>query len=304
MDRAQEMAVLVAAVDQGGFAAAAKALGLTPSGVSKTVSRLEARLGVRLLERTTRRITPTHEGAQYIEAARHILADMDEAEAAVIEGRGRPQGRLRVNSGVAFAVHQLAPTLGEFSERYPQVRLDLQVTDRIVDLAAEGADIAIRTGPVVDDRFAVRRFGEIRRVICASPDYLSRAGTPKSAADLQAHVCINMLPSPYLSLWPFRQADGAISLIETRGPLNVDNVEAALAFGLAGQGLIRIGDFVVANAVREGRLVPVLTDIHHVEPVPISFVFQPGRQRLPRVRVFMDFVVERFQASPWRLGGI
>ncbi|HEV2605718.1 MAG TPA: LysR substrate-binding domain-containing protein [Microvirga sp.] len=294
------MAVLVAAVDQGGFAAAADSLGLTASGVSKTVSRLETRLGVRLLERTTRRIAPTPEGAQYIETARRILADIEEAEAALVEGRGRPQGRLRVNSGVAFAVHQLAPALGTFSIRYPDVQLDLQVTDRIVDLAAEGADLAIRTGAVSDERLVARGFGEIRRVICASPNYLESRGTPRGPADLQGHACINMLSSPHLSLWPFR-GDGGVHLVETRGPLNVDNAEAALALGLAGQGLIRLGDFVVANAVRDGRLVAVLKECHHVEPVPISLVFPPGRQRLPRMRVFLDFIMERFHASPWRL---
>jgi DNA-binding transcriptional LysR family regulator len=303
MDRAHEMAIMIAAVDHGGFAAAAAVLHLTPSGVSKAVSRLEARLGVRLLERTTRRLTPTLEGAQYIDAARRILADMNEAEAAIVAGRGRPQGRLRVNSSVAFVVHQLAPALRAFREQYPDVQLDLQVTDRLVDLAAEGADVGIRTGAVGDERLVARRFGEIRRVICASPEYLSRAGRPQAPADLEAHACINMLSAPHLSLWPFRASDGTVSLVETRGPLNVDNAEAALALGIAGQGLIRLGDFVVAGAVREGRLVPVLTDVHHVEPVPISLVFPPGRQRLPRLRVFLDFVLEQFHSSPWRLDG-
>ncbi len=302
MDSATEMRVFAAAVEHGGFAAAAEPLGLTPSGVSKAISRLEARLGVRLLERTTRRIALTPEGALYVEAAQRILAEIDEAEATVVEGRGRPQGRLRVNSGVAFAVHQLAGALFEFHTSYPEVSLDLQVTDRIVDLAAEGADIGIRTGPVWDERLVARRFGEIRRVICASPAYLAASGIPRSANELAHHACINMLSSPHLSLWPFRGPGSTVELVETRGPLNVDNAQAALALGLEGLGLIRLGDFLVSTAVREGRLVPVLADVHHVEPVPISLVFLPGRQRLPRLRVFIDFVAERFHGSPWRIG--
>jgi len=300
MDRATEMAIVVEVLDKGGFTAAADILGLTPSAVSKAVTRLETRLGVRLLERTTRQVAPTPEGAAYVESARRILAEIEHTEAAVMEGKGRPSGRLRVNSGTAFVVHQLARVLPEFLERYPDLRLDLTVSDRIADLVAEGADVAIRTGAIADDRLAARRFAEIRRVICASPAYLERYGIPRAPSDLAHHRCINIASSPSLSLWPF-QIDGRSEVIETRGPMNVDNAESILALGLAGLGIIRLGNLVVANAIREGRLVPLLTDMHVADPVPISLVFPAGRQRLPRVRVFIDFVVEHFKTSPWQI---
>jgi len=300
MDRATEMAIVVEVLDKGSFTGAADALGLTPSAVSKAVTRLEARLGVRLLERTTRRVAVTPEGATYAESARRILAEIDQAETAIMEGRGQPSGRLRVNSGTAFLVHQLAGVLPDFLERYPDIRLDLTVSDKIVDLIAEGMDIAIRTGAVGDDRLAARRFAEIRRVICASPAYLERHGIPRTPDDLARHSCINMVSNMQLSLWPF-QVEGQTKVIETRGSVNVDNAESVLALGLAGLGIIRLANLVVADAVRAGRLVPLLTDIHVADPVPISLVFPPGRQRLPRVRAFIDFVVEHFKTSPWQI---
>lgn len=294
------MAIIAAILECGGFTAAAKTLGLTPSALSKAVTRLEQRLGVRLLERSTRRIAPTPEGAAYAEAARRILNDINETEASVMAERGRPQGRLRVNVSTAFITHHLAAALPDFHAAYPDIHLDLTVSDRIVDLIAEGMDIAIRMGAIGDERLGVRRVAEFRRVICASPGYLERHGVPQTPADLMQHSCINMASARHLSLWPFRSGD-RVEVIETRGPLTADSAEGTLALGLAGLGLIRLADLVVAHAVRDGRLVPVLTDTHHVEPVPLSLVFPPLRQRFPRVRVFIDFIVERFQSSPWRI---
>jgi DNA-binding transcriptional LysR family regulator len=301
MDRATEMAIITEVLDRGGFTVAAQALGLTPSAVSKAVTRLEARLGVRLFERTTRRIAPTPEGAVYAEAARRILADIDQAEAAVMEGQGQPSGRLRVNTGTAFLVHQLARVLPDFLARFPDIHLDLTVSDHMVDLVAEGADIAIRTGAVGDDRLVARRFAEIRRVICASPAYLERWGTPLEPSDLAGHCCINVASSPSLSLWPF-DVGGRSEVVETRGSVSADNVAGILALGLAGAGIVRLANLVVADAVRDGRLVPLLSNRHVADPTPISLVFPPGRQRLPRVRVFIDFIAERFKGSPWQVG--
>lgn len=300
MDRATEMAILVAAVDRGGFTAAADHVGLTPSAVSKAISRLEARLGVRLMDRTTRRIALTAEGRSYYEAARAILGAIDDAEAAVVETRGRPTGVLRINSGISFAMRELAPALASFRAACPEVGIDLAVEDRIADVVAEDIDVAIRTGPVQDDRLVARRFAEVRRVIVASPAYLAAHGTPRAPADLARHDCISIVTTPQMALWPFREGSG-IHQQEVTGPFRVSSAEAAHTLALAGLGIARLGDMVAARSLREGHLVALLQDSHAAEPVPMHLVFQPGRQRLPRVRAFLDFVMDRFSRRSWAL---
>ncbi|MFC4172235.1 substrate binding domain-containing protein [Microvirga sp. GCM10011540] len=205
-----------------------------------------------------------------------------------------------MNASIAFVVHQLAAALPDFHASFPDIRLDLTLSDHVIDVIAEGVDVAVRIGAVKDERLGFRRIAEIRRVICASPAYLAQHGAPLEPTDLAHHSCINVASSPHLSLWPFRRQDG-IEIVETRGPLNVDNAEGVLALGVAGLGIIRLADLVVANAIREGRLVPILTEVHQSEPVPVSLVFPALRQRLPRVRAFIDFMVARFGSSPWRL---
>lgn len=298
MDRATEMAVLVAAVERGGFTAAADHVGLTPSAVSKAVSRLEARLGVRLLERTTRRIALTAEGRSYYEAARSILGAIDDAEATVMESRSRPTGTLRINSGASFALLQLVPALAAFRAACPEVTIDLGIEDRIADVFSEDIDVAIRTGPVGDDRLVARRFADVRRVIVASPAYLSAHGTPRVPADLARHACIPIATSPQMALWPFRTTDG-IRQIEVTGPIRVGSAEAAHTLALAGLGIARVGDVVAARSLHRGDLVALLPDSHATEPVPMHLVFQPGRQRLPRVRAFLDFAMDRFGGGTW-----
>lgn len=300
MDRTTAMEILVSAVDRGGFTAAADHLGVTPSAVSKAVTRLEQRLGVRLLERTTRRIVPTPAGQDYLAACRRILGAIDDAEAAAMEGSGRPQGRLRINSGISFAMRQLAPALVAFGEAYPDVRLDLTVEDRICDVVGEELDIAIRTGPVGDERLAARRFAEVRRVIVASPAYLDRHGVPKRPADLSRHACIVITTTPDMGRWPFRE-QGQIAPVAVQGPVRIGTAEGALALALADVGIARVGDMLAAPAIREGRLIRLLAETHVDDPIPMHLVFPPGRQRLPKVRAFLDFVSDRFRESPWRL---
>ncbi|MCA0320006.1 MAG: LysR family transcriptional regulator [Proteobacteria bacterium] len=300
MDRAAEMEILVAAIDRGGFTAAADHLGLTPSAVSKVISRLEARLGVRLVERTTRRIALTAEGRTFYAAARGIIGAIDEAEASVMEARGRPQGVLRVNCGTAFAMIQLAPVLSDFMTAHPGVSLELGIEDRIADIVGEDIDVGIRTGPVGDDRLVARRFADVRRVIVASPAYLQRMGRPTQPDDLARHVCIPIATTPDMALWPFVSAAGP-RFVEVRGPVRVGTAEGAHALALGGVGIARLGDLVVARSIREGALVPLLEDSHIAEPVPMHLVFPAGRQRLPKVRVFLDFVMDRFSRSPWRV---
>ena len=294
------MRLLVAVVRRGGLAAASEDLSMTPSAVSRGLARLEARLGVRLLERTTRRVALTPEGERFYEASRRILADIEETEVAVAASRGRPHGLLRVNSGVAFAVHQLARALPTFRGTYPEVELELSVTDQIIDPVAENVDLTIRTGSVMDDRLVGRAFTQFRRIICAAPDYLEQKGWPRQPRDLFDHDCINVASTPHLSRWPFRGENGVEFLEPTRG-LRIDNAEAVLALGLAGGGIVRLGDVVVSESIRAGLLVPLLADFNADETQPILAVFAPGRQRLPKVRVFLDFLAETFGHVPWRL---
>src|SRR6185503_8755508 len=204
IDHAGEMAAFVRVVDAKGFSAAAPALGLTPSAVSKLVTRLEARLGVRLLQRTTRAIHLTEEGEAFYEQARRIVGDIAALESRITDGSGTPRGVLRVTTSLALATHQLAPVLSEFLARYPLVQVALLPTDRVVDMVEEGIDVAIRIGKLADTSFMARRVGEDKRVICAAPAYLARHGTPRRPEELLRHNCIVARERAYLNRWAFR----------------------------------------------------------------------------------------------------
>lgn len=302
MDTASDLRVFVRVMDRGSFSNAAKDLGLTPSAVSKLVSRLEDRLGVRLLERSTRRLALTPEGETFLARARRIVADIDEAEAEVMQARGAPRGRLRINSGTAFGLHQLAPALADFLARYPEIDVDLSITDRYVDLIEEQADIAVRSGHLPDAPFIQRKIADLQRVICAAPSYLARHGTPKTAADLKQHDCI-VVAGPGLNRWPFKARSG-IDVVDVRPRVSTDDAEAALRLAIEGAGIIRLSDVIVGGPLRDGQLVALLTETHHVEPFPLAAIYPAGRQRLPRVAVFIEFLIERFGHAPWRLPGV
>ena len=178
MDATSDLRVFVRVMDRGNFSLAASDLGITPSAVSKLVSRLEDRLGVRLLERSTRRLALTPEGETFLLRARRIVADIEEAEAEVARVHGAPRGKLRINAGTAFGLHQLAPSLAEFLARYPEIDIELSITDRLVDLIEEQSDIAVRSGHIPDGPFVQRKLADLQRVICAAPKYLAQRGTP------------------------------------------------------------------------------------------------------------------------------
>ena len=296
MDTASDLRVFVRVMDRGSFSSAAKYLGLTPSAVSKLVSRLEDRLGVRLLERSTRRLALTPEGETFLARARRIVADIDEAEAEVMQARGAPRGKLRINSGTAFGLHQLAPALADFLARYPDIDLELSITDRLVDLIEEQADIAVRSGHIPEGPFVQRKIAELQRVICAAPSYLKRHGTPHTAADLKNHDCV-LVAGPGLNRWPFTTRAG-IDVVEVRPRVMTDDAEAALRLAIEGAGIIRLSDVIVGGPLRDGQLVALLTASHHVEPFPLAAIYPAGRQR------FIEFLIERFGRAPWRLPGI
>lgn len=298
MDATSDLRVFVRVMDRGNFSLAAKDLGLTPSAVSKLISRLEDRLGARLLERSTRRLALTPEGETFLARARRIVADIEEAEADVARVRGAPRGKLRINSGTAFGLHQLAPSLADFLARYPEIDIELSITDRLVDLIEEQADIAVRSGHIPEGPFIQRKLADLQRVICAAPAYLSRHGTPRSAADLKNHDCV-VVSGPGLNRWPFKLR-GGIDVVEVRPRVTTDDAEAALRLAIEGAGIVRLSDVIVGPPLRDGKLVALLTDVHHVEPFPLAAIYPSGRQRLPRIAVFLEFLQERFGHAPWR----
>ena len=302
MHATSDLRVFVRAVNLGSFSSAANDLGLTPSAVSKLVSRLEDRLGVRLLERSTRRLALTPEGEMFFARAKRIVADIDEAEEEVTRIRGAPRGLLHINSGTAFGLHQLAPALADFLARYPEIDVELSITDRLVDLIDEHADIAVRSGHLPQGPFIQRKIADLQRVICAAPAYLASRGTPKIAADLKEHDCI-VVAGPGLNRWPFKTRSG-VDVIDVHPRVTTDDAEAALRLAIEGAGITRLSEVIVGGPLQRGELVTLLTDVHHVEPFPLAAIYPAGRQRLPRVAVFIEFLIERFGSAPWRLPSV
>jgi DNA-binding transcriptional LysR family regulator len=294
-----DMTAFVRAVDLGGFSAAARELSLSPSAVSKLVSRLEERLGVRLLNRTTRHLALTPEGEAYFARSQRIMSDIADAESEVAGFRERPRGKLRLNVGVALGLHQLSQVLPEFYARYPEIEVDLTITDRKIDLIEHGADVVVRVGPLDDSTLVAKKICDFERVICASPAYLARHGTPKLPEDLLKHNCITFSEPRSLRRWPFDTAKG-MRTIEVRGNLLADNAESLLQAAVQGVGITRLADVIAGDAVRAGLLKPVLVDCHHVEPVPLYAVWPHGRHRSPKVVALVDFLVEKFASAPWR----
>lgn len=286
-----EIGIFVRVVERGGFAAAAEDSGLTPSGVSKAVTRLEDRLGVKLLQRTTRRLMMTAEGETLLVRGREILAAIEATEAEVMAARGKPKGTIKVNMGTAYAKHRLAPVLPKFRALYPEIDLIVSVADRRVDVIGEQVDVAIRTGGLEDSNLISRQLGQSTRVIAASPAYLARHGEPQKAADLAEHTCLTITGFARLSEWPLR-VDGKVTPVAVKPAVTCDNADILAEMALSGLGIVRLASFVIEDAIRDGLLKPLLVDCHVSEAVPITALMPPGRQNLPRVRAFIDFLLE------------
>jgi DNA-binding transcriptional LysR family regulator len=287
-----EMNAFVRVAERGSFAAAAADLGLTPSALSKLVTRIEDRLGVRLLTRTTRKLALTAEGELFVARSREILASIEAAEAEVTAASERPRGHLRISVGTAVAKQILGPALPVFLDRYPDITVELHASDRQVDLVAEQIDVAIRSGALGDSTLVARKVGEATRVICASPLYLEKHGTPRVPADLLQHNCLT-LPGPAWSQWPFHTHEG-INRLAVSGTFTSDNADLLLDMAVAGLGVARLADFMVARALRDGALVRLLVDSHVPESFPLHALTVPGRHRAPRIRAFVDFLAEEF----------
>lgn len=290
-DRARAMEVFTVAVAEGSFSAAGRCLGLTPSAVSRTIDRIEARLGVRLLLRSTRALALTAEGEAYLRAARRILADLGDAEQAIAD-QGAPRGRLRVSAAQAHGRLSIVPLLGDFVRLHPHILVDISLADRLVDLAAGQADVAIRFGPLADSALTARKLGESRRVIVASPAYLAKHGTPKVPDDLHAHNCLNFNFRRAEPTWPFRDGTREYSL-PVQGNIEANNGETLGQLAAAGVGIARVGAFSIAEEIAGGALVPILEDYNPGDVEAIHAVFAGGANTPARVRVFVDFLAER-----------
>ena len=302
MDQLAEMRVFVHAIERGTFAGAASAMGLTPSAVSKLIGRLEERLGVRLVNRTTRKLALTAEGETYFHSGRRLLEAVDGLEHEIAASGGRPRGLLRINTAVSFGVQHLAPVLIEFQQRYPDVRVSVSLTDRPVDLHAERIDVAVRVGAPSDVGLMSRKVGEVGRVICASPQYLAQFGVPESPAELARHRCI-VFTAPGRTRWAFKTAEGGVDYMEVSGIFASDNQECILQLALRGAGIARLADYMVARPIREGKLVPLLVDQHDPERTPAYAVFSSAVQNLPKVRAFLDFLLDRVGREQARRAG-
>ncbi len=282
--------VFVAVVESGGFSSAALKLGISKSAVSKRITQLENQLGVRLLHRTTRRLSLTEAGERYFENAAKALACANDAEDAAVQLQGNPQGLLRIHALMSFGRLHLAPLIPEFIERFPDIHIDLVLEDRAVDLIEGGFDVAIRVGVLPDSTMITRKLAPLRSVICASPEYVARNGKPKSPAELIEHNCL--LYSYSVSEWTFMDQSGA-ETVKVSGNYRVNKSEARREALLQGVGIGRVPTFIVGPDLESGRLVHLL-DSYQMPAKTLYSVF-PERQHLPaKVRAFLDFAVEHF----------
>lgn len=293
INRAFEMEVFVVVVAAGGFTAAAEPLGMTASAVSKLIGRMEVRLGVKLMHRTTRKLLLTPEGTAFHERCLRILDDIDCAEHEAARADA-PRGRVRINSQVAFGIHYLQPHLREFLECYPNVQLDVVLSDMVVDLLDDRSDVAIRTGPLPDSLLTQRRLGTSDVVVVASPDYLGRAGTPAQPEDLRRHQRLGLSYARHVDAWPFIDSDGVRTAIAPSGQLRMGDGESLRQMALAGLGVARLARYHVGADLAAGRLMPLLEDWNPGDMEDIHAVFVgPGRHMPARVRVLLDFLAER-----------
>ena len=292
INRSGEIEVFVRVVEAGSFSAAARALRMTPSAVSKLIARLEARLGARLVSRSTRKLQLTPEGTAFYDSGLRILSDMAAAEREAAAGAA-PRGRLRVNTYVPFGVHRLIPLLPRFLERYPEISVDLVLTDSVIDLMAERADVAIRAGPLGESRLVARKLGQSPVVVVAAPSYLEAQGKPLTPADLDGHNRMGFGFVRHIDGWPFVDAEGRAVMVPITGNTLVSDGEAMRLMTLAGAGISRLARWHVAADIAAGRLVALLEDFNPGDEEATHAVYVGQGRHLPaRVRAFLDFLAE------------
>jgi len=294
------LAVFVAVAERNSISVAARRLGISPSGASKAVARLEERLGVRLLHRTTRNVRLTEEGAVYFDRCRQILAEIEDAENVLTQARTAPTGKIIVQMPIGFGKIVVVPALPKFIAQYPGVTLDLELADRVPDLGEERIDVAVRVGEVTDSRVVAKKLCRTKFVTCASPEYLRKNGEPNTPSDLANHRCLAyvMPKTGRYRDWDFLESDGSGS-IAVSGPLNINNGEALVEVAKSNGGIITVASFIAAEAIATGKLKVILKD-YMAEGPDISIMYMPTRHLSARVRAFVDFMSVLIPAdAPW-----
>jgi DNA-binding transcriptional LysR family regulator len=292
VDRLESMRVFVAVAEAQGFASAARRLGMSPPAVTRAVGALEERIGTRLLHRTTRVVRLTEAGSQFLADCRRILGELEDAEASAAGSHADPRGLLAVTAPVMFGRMFVAPLVLDFLARHPRVTARTLFLDRVADLIDEGLDVAVRIAHLPDSSLRAVRVGSVRRVVCASPDYLAARGTPRSPADLTQLDAIAFSLGASPEDWSFASGE----TVSPPARLTVNSNDVAIAAAVAGRGVTRVLSYQVAPELRAGRLEIVLADFEP-PPIPISVVYAEGRRAAAKVRAFVDFAVERLRAE-------
>jgi DNA-binding transcriptional LysR family regulator len=297
LDNLADIAVFVRVVERGSFTLAADDLALSRAVVSKYVSRLEERLGARLLNRTTRRLSLTEAGAALFEASRGALERIEEAESAIARFQSEPRGRLRVSAPMSFGILHLGPLLAEFSRENPAVSLEISFDDRFVNLVEEGVDVAVRIGALTDSSLVARKLSTTRLVVCASPHYLAERGEPEMPEDLATHNCLLYSYLSTANVWRFTAPDGRAIPVAVSGNLRANNgiVEAEAA--VAGMGILMSPTFYVGPLIRQGKLKRIL-ERYEIAEMGIYAVYPQREHVPPKVRAFVDFLARRFGRKP------
>src|SRR5882672_12254952 len=296
MDRITGLSVFAKVVEGSSFAAAARHFGLSPAMVSKHILALEERLGARLLNRTTRRVSPTEIGRVFYERATRILAEIDDAEQEAGALQATPRGLLRVSGPLSFGVRHLAPAVADYLGACPAVEIDVTLSDRVADLVEEGFDLAVRIGRLADSSLIARRIAPCLIVACASPSYLAKRGAPKKPADLAKHNCLGYSYAALRNEWRFSGPDGVQS-VRVTGRLNANNGDILRLAALRGEGIVLQPSFLVGDDLAAGLLVPILPGYTPDELV-IQAVYPHSRHLSVKVRSFVDFLVARFGQEP------
>lgn len=296
MDRFRSIQVFVRVADRGGFAAAARALAMSPPAVTRAVSALEDRIGTRLFHRTTRSVRLTESGARFLLDCRQILLDLEEAEDAAVGAHAAPRGELRITAPVLFGRLFVTPILGDFLDRYPLVNCRTLFIDRSVNLMDEGIDVAIRIGNLPDSSLIAVRAGTVRRIVFAAPQYLEKHGRPEHPADLAGHRLIQSVAVERVPEWRFQDEGRALAVrIEPRLRMNTN--DAVIELVARGWGISRLLSYQIAPYLAAGRLLTILDD-YESPPLPIHVVHQEGRMVSTKVRTFVDYMVDRLRADP------
>jgi DNA-binding transcriptional LysR family regulator len=297
MDRIDAMQAFVTVADLKGFAPAARKLGLSPSGVTRLIAALEDRLGARLLQRTTRQVALTDAGTRYLERARRILADVEEAEGAAEGERTRPSGRLAVSAPVGFGRLHVSPVMSAYLTRYPEVLGELRLSDRMINLVEDGVDLAIRIGHLPDSSLVARQVGEMRRIVVASDGYLKQRGEPKTPQAIASHATIQFGATTAQPDWRFVEEGREVRVTSTPR-FTTNSADAAIQYAEQDGGLTRVLAYQAAEAIKAGRLQIVLEKFE-APPLPIHIVYPTSRLLSAKVRAFIDLVIE---ISDWHFG--